>query len=225
MNGKNNPVDTLTAVKSILSYVFFYFCIVMIIVGAVTFVQSSDPGKTVFGYRYYYITSSTMEPRYPTGSVVFSKVTPPEKIEAGDVIVVNIGGGSDSHLTHRVVEVVSGASGEVAFRTRGDSARMADPVPFDSSLLAGRVVFGIPKWGLVMSFMQTQLISTIGIFVILLALAYVLRTQPENEPLQKGEPPEDGLPEGEAPADGPPEDVIPDGELPESDSSGGKSSE
>lgn len=160
---------------TIISNVLFYACMALLIIGAITFAQSDDVEKSVFGFRYYYIKTASMEPDLPVGSVVLTRVTPPEDIKIGDDITVYIGDGKDdTYLTHRVVEVLT-ENGEISFRTKGVNNKSNDPTPFSAALLTGKVILCVPFIGTVMTFVQTQLIFVIGIFVLLLLLSFMLR--------------------------------------------------
>lgn len=172
----------------LVSNIIFYLCMAMMIVGAVTFAQNDDPEKSIFGYRYYYIKTASMEPVYPVGSVVITKSAQTDEIQVGDDITVYVGDGkSDSYLTHRVVEITTDQAGELAFRTKGVNNKANDPSPFNAKLVVGRVVFCIPKLGLVMTFVRDQLWLVVVMFVLLLALAFVLRVlfTPENPEAEK----------------------------------------
>ena len=178
---------------TVISNVIFYFCMLMLIVGAVTFAQSDDMDKSLFGFRYYYIKTASMTPVYPVGSVVVTKVTDPADIQVGDDITVYVGDGqSETYLTHRVVEITTDSAGELAFRTKGVNNKSNDPEPFNAKMMVGKVVFHIPVLGTVMTFVRSQLWLVIGIFVLLLALSFMLRLL-----LSKDEP-EDG-PAGQDP--------------------------
>jgi len=118
--------------------------------------------------------------------MVFTRVVPPESIQVGDDITIYIGGGqSDTFLTHRVVEVITSESGDISFRTRGINNRSNDPAPFGSHLLAGKVVLCIPYLGTVMTFVQSQLVFVIIGFVLLTALAFMLRLMFAKDPEQE----------------------------------------
>lgn len=189
---KEKPEKTKAQkVFGIISNIVFYLCMVMLIVGAVTFAQNDDPEKSIFGFRYYYIKTASMEPVYPVGSVVITKSVSTDEIQVGDDITVYVGDGqSDSYLTHRVVEITTDQTGELAFRTKGVNNKANDPSPFNAKLVVGRVMFCIPVLGLVMTFVRDQLWLVIVIFVLLLALSFVLRIlftpeKPEAEQAEK----------------------------------------
>lgn len=187
--GRQKPEKTKAQkAMGLASNIIFYLCMAMMIVGAVTFAQNDDPEKSIFGYRYYYIKTASMEPVYPVGSVVITKSAQTDEIQVGDDITVYVGDGkSDSYLTHRVVEITTDQAGELAFRTKGVNNKANDPSPFNAKLVVGRVVFCIPKLGLVMTFVRDQLWLVVVMFVLLLALAFVLRVlfTPEDPEAEK----------------------------------------
>ena len=181
--GKHVKKTGKRRVFSIVANVLFYLCMVLLIVGAVAFSQSDNPEKSLFGYRYYYIKTASMEPVLPVGSVVITKSVPSEEIQVGDDITVYVGdGSSDSYLTHRVVELTTDQAGELAFLTKGVNNKSNDPAPFNQKLVVGKVVVCIPKLGVIMTFVRSQLWLVIGIFVLLLALSFMLRLLLTKEP-------------------------------------------
>lgn len=199
--GKREKKTGKRRAAGIVANVLFYLCMLLLIVGAVTFSQSDNPEKSLFGYRYYYIKTASMEPVLPVGSVVITKSVPSEEIQVGDDITVYVGdGSSDSYLTHRVVELTTDQSGELAFLTKGVNNKANDPAPFNAKLVVGRVVFCIPKLGVVMTFVQSQLILVIGIFVLLLALSFMLRLLFSKEPKTEGDPKHSGNTAGSKPS-------------------------
>ena len=99
------------------------------------------------------VQSGSMEPAISTGSVVFVKDVPAERIEEGDVITYRDDGGN--LVTHRVAEKhVAGES--LRFVTKGDANENPDPEPVYRSDLVGVVTFSIPLIGYVVAFGNTQ---------------------------------------------------------------------
>lgn len=103
------------------------------------------------GMRIYAVLTGSMDPTYPVGSVVVVEPVAAEQIATGDVITFHLAG-FESPVTHRVLEV---DSEKRQFLTKGDNNRSADfsPIPFES--LQGRVAFGIPYVGGVITKLRT----------------------------------------------------------------------
>ncbi|MUW15478.1 signal peptidase I [Halorubrum sp. CBA1125] len=119
------------------------------VVGA--FVLQAFPA--VVGADYALIVQSgSMEPAIQTGSVVFVKDVPAERVEAGDVITYGDDGGN--LITHRVIERHT-TDTSIRFITKGDANENADHEPVYRSNLVGVVMFNIPLIGYVVAFGNT----------------------------------------------------------------------
>jgi signal peptidase len=98
------------------------------------------------------VKSGSMEPAIQTGSIVFVKDVPAERVEEGDVITYGDDGGN--LITHRVIERHS-TDTSIRFITKGDANENPDHEPVYRSDLVGKVVFSIPFIGYVVAFGNT----------------------------------------------------------------------
>lgn len=128
-------------------------------------------GCRVFGLQSFTILSGSMEPTYPTGSLIYVESVKPSEIEVGDPITYVLDE-SLTVVTHRVVEI---DSEEQNFYTKGDAVENADPAPVYFENLIGRPVFCIPYLGYVANFIQNPpgMYICIVCAVVLLALLLV----------------------------------------------------
>ncbi len=116
--------------------------VVFIVILAVLFV-----GVRLFGVQMFAVLSGSMEPAYPTGSLIYVKEADPASLEAGDVITFRL---SESTIaTHRIVEVIADADNpeQFQYRTKGDANDMVDAGLVSSSELVGTPFLMIPKLG------------------------------------------------------------------------------
>lgn len=97
------------------------------------------------GYHAYAVRTGSMEPAYPTGSVV---VTAPvdEQPAPGAVVTFRTSGGL---VTHRVVGSVPDG-----LETKGDANNAPDPWTVPQRNVVGQVVAGVPAAGYVLVFFQ-----------------------------------------------------------------------
>lgn len=100
------------------------------------------------------VQSGSMEPAIPTGSVVFVKDVPAERIDEGDVITFADAKGQPT-TTHRVVEKHQ-ADDSIRFQTKGDNNEDPDPEPVYRSEIVGVVTFSIPLFGYLTAFASTK---------------------------------------------------------------------
>lgn len=75
---------------------------------------------TLLGYEIYNVTSGSMEPALPVGSVIYVEHVKPESIQSGDIIAYYV---DAVVVTHRVVE---NRFVEGVFVTKGDANEMED---------------------------------------------------------------------------------------------------
>lgn len=102
----------------------------------------------LFGIRPYVVYSGSMEPKIPTGAVVFTKEGAYSP-ETGDIITFH---NEDTVVTHRVVKKEEGT-----FITKGDANKNADPIPVAKSQIIGRVVFCLPYLGYIIYFLKARI--------------------------------------------------------------------
>lgn len=111
-------------------------------------------GARLFGFNVLYVTSGSMEPEYPTGSLLYVKKVDPYKIEVGQVITFMLD--EDTLATHRVVEILKDESDPsvIRFATKGDANNANDGTPVHYKNVVGTPVFSIPYLGYVAAYIQ-----------------------------------------------------------------------
>lgn len=129
-------------------------------------------GVQLFGLEVLVVQSGSMEPEYPTGSLVYIREVDPAELKERDVITFELGGGVRG--THRIIELVPDESDPslVRFRTKGDANDHPDSGLVDPENVVGRVVFGLPLLGYLIAYIQqppgTYLAMAFGALVLLL---------------------------------------------------------
>ena len=106
-------------------------------------------GVRLFGLTPYAVLSGSMEPEYPTGSLIYVRDVDPADVAVGDAITFELESGT--LVTHEVYEIDSDAR---AFRTQGianiDAGGIvhdALPVPFER-VIGARLSSASPTWGI-----------------------------------------------------------------------------
>jgi len=128
-------------------------------------------GIRLFGFQVYGVLSGSMEPTYPTGSLIYVRKVNPEDLQLRDVITFQVSGSTIA--THRIVEIVTDANNPAlrSFRTQGDANDSPDANLVSPGSIIGKVSFCIPHMGNLASYIQ----SPGGIVVtIILCLALVV---------------------------------------------------
>ena len=103
----------------------------------------------LFGIKTYVVTSGSMEPMYPTGSLIYVQKVDPKEVKENDTITFYMEGGTIV-ATHQVYEV---NQDKQEFRTQGINNRdeegniIHDATPVAFSSLIGKPIVCIPKLG------------------------------------------------------------------------------
>lgn len=112
-------------------------------------------GVRAAGIDLYMVLSGSMEPDYPTGSLLWVKDTDPEELHSGDVITFHLS--SETTATHRIVERVPDEADPNAiwFRTKGDANEEEDANLVSGNDVIGVPILCVPKLGYFISYLQT----------------------------------------------------------------------
>lgn len=152
----NNRVQHIKSAVSrgltLLLVVTTAMCFVLVVKTAI----SDD--VSLFGYRLYYVSTGSMEPTIPTGSLVVVKQA--DAYEIGDVITYI---SRDDAIygcanTHRIIGIAQGADG-TQYQTQGDANGVPDALLVPEADVIGKVAvqLGIFKWvGYIVFFMGTR---------------------------------------------------------------------
>lgn len=111
-------------------------------------------GVRLFGLHVFTVLSGSMEPEYPTGSLIYVKPARTSDLQTGDVITYLVS--DDTVVTHRISGLVCDESdpGVVRFRTKGDANNAEDMMLVHPNNVIGTPVFCIPYAGYVANFIQ-----------------------------------------------------------------------
>lgn len=102
---------------------------------------------TFGGYTMFRVVTGSMEPTIPVGALLICRSEEIGQIQMGDVICfqtqeAQIAG---KIVTHRVVEIFSGAEGITLLRTQGDANLVADSYFVDQANMIGKVIWHTGK--------------------------------------------------------------------------------
>lgn len=144
-------------------------------------------GVRIFGYTPYMVTSGSMEPEYPVGSLIYVKETPQQEIKAGDVITFYLNDGQ-TVATHQVYDT---DREQELFYTQGINNRdskgniLHDAEPVKYSSVIGCPVTVIPYLGYVNRFCTTApgiyILGGAAIVILLLSFFIDSRSGEEKE--------------------------------------------
>lgn len=173
------------SVKSVIFNALFYVLIIAMVLGAFLFATNSSANKSILGYRVYSVMTGSMTPVYPTGSLVFVKLTDPQDIRVGDDITFYNPSSEQEIWTHRVTQIVTdyGNNG-ICFKTQGVANSSEDPFITLGGNVVGVVKFSIPYAGYVLKFMQENMLLSIVIILLVFALIKLIVTLVKPAPVK-----------------------------------------
>lgn len=115
----------------------------------------------VLGYSSAVVVSGSMSGSIEVDDLVVTAAS--DSYAVGDIIMFRSGG---SVVTHRIVE-----EKENGYITKGDANNAPDLEAVDPENIIGKVIFVIPKIGLLIGFLQTPSgLLGVGLLIVLLAL-------------------------------------------------------
>jgi signal peptidase I len=119
------------------------------------------------GWQTFVVTSGSMEPTLPVGSVVAVQPVDVGTIESRDIITFHQHASTEV-ITHRVIEW-EGDMPDRVFLTAGDANDQLDPSPVPAEAVIGVVRIGVPYIGYVTSWITTPI--GVGVAAALVAFA------------------------------------------------------
>ncbi|MCC9194120.1 signal peptidase I [Arthrobacter sp. zg-Y916] len=101
------------------------------------------------GSQTYSVLTNSMAPKYAPGTFLVVKPTPADALQVGDVITYQIESGDPTVITHRIIGVGAGQSGERVFTTQGDNNDLADESPVQEVQIRGKLSYAVPYVGFI----------------------------------------------------------------------------
>lgn len=146
-----------------------------ILVALVVLLAIALVGVRLVGIKTYAVVSGSMEPTYPTGSLLYVKSIDIKELKVGDAITFMAD--EDTVATHRIIEIIPDEedSSVLRFRTQGDANETADGTLVHYKNIIGKPVFAIPYLGYFAHFVQNPpgLYLAIGFAVVLVLLVFL----------------------------------------------------
>jgi len=133
-------------------------------------------GIRIFGVQVFGVLTGSMEPTYPTGSLIYVKAVDANQLRVNDVITFSLS--PNVIATHRIVEVVPDENNPsiVRFRTKGDANNEVDSSLVSAGNIVGKVMFAVPRLGYVASYIQQPPGLYVAILICALMVGFVFYT-------------------------------------------------
>lgn len=169
-----NKRKKVSKVGSIITTVLLILVIVLLVLMFVA--RASGHTISVFGFRFYRVSSGSMEPTLMTGDVILVQNVSMDNVHKGDIISYKAEKGemAGNVITHRVIEEPETKNGICCLRTKGDDAAIPDP-EITSDQIIGKYVTTLPLIGKLYSFFlkPAGLITMIIVIVLLFSFEMI----------------------------------------------------
>ncbi|GAA4418919.1 hypothetical protein GCM10023169_09060 [Georgenia halophila] len=165
----------------------------VVILGAVAILAAAVVVPRAAGATPYTVTTGSMEPALPPGTLVVVRPVPHDQIGVGDVITYQLESGEPAVATHRVVAVGTDMTGAYRYTTRGDANDADDRTPVRSEQIRGRLWYAVPYLGHVSTVLtgeQRVVGRTVGAGLLLAYAGYMfvgaVRDRRRRKPGEEG---------------------------------------
>lgn len=120
---------------------------------------------SVCGYSMFRVTTGSMEPTLPVGTLLIVKEVPIEQIEQDDIVTFRSKSSNmlGAVITHRVVNIFENTQGQIFLETKGDNNSDPDGSFVEQNNLIGRVVYNTSS-GNIFSELMGVLTDPVGFF-------------------------------------------------------------
>jgi signal peptidase len=179
---QNNPIkskikNTITAISLILAVLLcLYVAIQVMTVGH----------ASIFGFSLFRVVTGSMEPQIPVGALLMCQDVDIETIVVDDIVCFY---SKDTFMqgkviTHRVVQILTEADGQILLLTKGDANAVADIQYVTSENLIGKVIYHAGR-GDLLSGVLSFLTSKVGflaciVFPCLILAIVILKDSVKN---------------------------------------------
>ncbi|QZY28762.1 signal peptidase I [Nocardioides coralli] len=136
-----------------------------VVASAVLLALAVPIAPRILGWDIMIISTPSMEPTYPVGTLTFVKPVTAADVEVGTPLVFTSPTTSTATVTHRVVELVP-VEGVQHFRTQGDANDTADAGLVPPRDVVGEVAFDVPRLGWVVDRLQRDPTLLMGLVAI-----------------------------------------------------------
>jgi signal peptidase len=124
----------------------------------------------VGGYQPFIVSSGSMEPTLPVGSLVMTKQVGAGDIKPGDIISVQRTD-TDGLVTHRVQSIEADQNGRYSVVLRGDANNEDDPQPYHIQA-AQLYQWQLPYVGSLITLIRNHVLIAVGVIAAALIVAF-----------------------------------------------------
>ena len=154
-------------------YDLLYYLALVVILTSILVSSCTEGVKTICGYSFMTVLTSSMQDEIPQGSLVINKQVDVDTLEVGDDITYLTG--VDTTITHKIVDIVTDDDGNLYFQTQGIMNEYTDPQLVSSDNVVGIVIFHNLLLGKIVTCVRKYIFLVILFIVVLTGLYVALK--------------------------------------------------
>ena len=152
--------------------VIYYLALVIILFMILVF-ACTDGVRTMFGYSFMTVLTSSMQDAIPQGSLIVNKAVNASTLEVGDDITFMTG--ENITFTHRIVDIETDENGSLWFQTQGIMNKYPDAQLVSEANVVGKVIYHNYELGKMVTFLEKYIVLIIFFGIVLTVLCVVLK--------------------------------------------------
>lgn len=179
-------VHIFKIIKRIFNIVITLIFIPILVINLIMLFQTITNPKEIpnfLGYRFFVITSGSMEQTIHTGDFIVIKQTEADKLQKNDIITFKE---EQVVITHRIIDITKKQE-ILQFTTKGDNNNVKDDKTVSADNVLGKYLFTIPFLGKITLFIQQPagLITIISIPILLTLINHKINETLDNKSIER----------------------------------------
>ena len=164
----------------IISDVLFYLAVLIIILSALIYKGNGETPKTMMGYSYFTVLTSSMQDEIPKGSLILVKQINPQDFKVGDNMTYMRD--RKTSVTHKIINIYDNYenSGGRGFHTKGVNNLYPDKDIVYESNVVGKVIWSIPVIGAILAFVGANIYIIFVLFGLCIFISLYIRKKYGN---------------------------------------------
>ena len=173
--GQPEPGKKQRGKAAVIADIVFYMAIGLVLLIAISSGSSGGAPRSIMGYSYFTVLTSSMQKEIPKGSLILVRQVEPQKLEVGNNITFMRD--ASTSVTHKIVGIYENyqGSGGRGFQTQGVNNANPDREIVYENNVVGKVLFGVPMAGAVLSGLAANIYIVFIVFGLCLILSFSLR--------------------------------------------------
>lgn len=145
-------MNTLPVPRLVAKSILLLQVVALVVLLGTVFALMCATLPSALGNESFVVSAANMAPAMQPGDLAVVSPTRASALALNDVITYRMPQNPDVVLTRRVLFIDHDASGRLSLQVRGDGEPVAEQVSVDSTAVLGRLMFSLPRLGMLVDF-------------------------------------------------------------------------